>query len=100
MNASLKTPGFHGLAYLILNELSPLRHNSVPSTCLYPGPSPTPHPAAMVSPWQPSSLTCVLIIPIKVLPSFAVAEEAFEDGVGDGQHHGSGGRVAQPHGQE
>lgn len=60
----------------------------------------SPHPAAVVLPWQPSSLTCALIIPMKVLPSFAVAEEAFEDGIGDGQHHGSGGCVAQPHGQE
>lgn len=29
-----------------------------------------------------------------------VAEETLQDGIGDGQHHGGRGSVAQPHGQK
>lgn len=29
-----------------------------------------------------------------------VSKQTFQDGVGDGEHHGCGGRVAEPHGQE
>lgn len=46
-------------------------------------------------------LTCAVVTLLaEVLPSLLVVKEALEDGVGNGQHHGGGGRVAQPHGQE
>lgn len=47
------------------------------------------------------SLTWALVtLPVEVLLSLILAEEAFQDGAGNGQHHGGGSRVAQPHGQE
>lgn len=35
-----------------------------------------------------------------VLQGLQVSKETFQDGGGDGEHHGRRGRVADPHGQE
>lgn len=42
----------------------------------------------------------VFTLPAEVLMRLPVAEETLQDGIGDGQHHGGRGSVAQPHGQK
>lgn len=47
------------------------------------------------------SLTCILFTLLAgVLSNLLLTKETFQDGIGNGKHHGSGSSVAQPHGQE
>ena len=89
---------------LLLLNLAHSRCSISVSPWLSPTPSGCPHShsSTLVEflPVPSHRLTCFLFtLPAEVFTNL-LAKETLQDGAGDGQHHGRGGRVAQPHGQK